>query len=419
MAQEKAPGPLLSGDRRPAAECARAAAPLGGKGSGAVRIGMVCYASHGGSGVVASELARQLARRGHTVHVFSDAVPFRLAGAAVPGVRLHRVEAPGYPLLHTSPYDLALAGRIAEVASDEGLDVVHVHYAVPHLAGALLARDMLGVGSGLRVVATLHGTDVTRVGGDGRLAPALAHLLARCDAVTAVSQSLRAAAYRAFGFGTPIRVIHNFVDLGEYRRGVSAEARAALVRPGERLLLHISNFRPVKRVDDAVRVLAQVRRRLPARLVLVGDGPERPAAERLARSLGLGDAVAFLGTQNRVIDFLSAADVLLLPSSEESFGLVALEAMACELPVVASRVGGLRELVADGESGLLCRPEAVVPEMAHHVLRVLADPELHRALAAAGRRRAEQLFGAPAVVRRYECLYQGVQDREGQATEAL
>ncbi len=368
------------------------------------RVGLVCYPSQGGSGIVATELARELARRGHCAHVISYQPPFRLAGPqrhVLPNVAFHQVEVPTYPLFVYPPYTVALANKIAEVARYERLDLLHVHYAVPHVVSAALARSMVAPAR-LPVIATLHGTDVTQTGVDPGIREAMTWSLGQCDAVTAVSDALAARAREAFGL-SEVRRIYNFIDPATMRRRPNAELRARFARSDEAVLLHASNFRPLKNVGDAVRVLAVVAAERPAVLLLCGDGPEAGSARQLARELGVEDRVHFVGVEDDMAAMLSIADVFLLPSTFESFGLAALEAMACEVPVVCSDAGGLPEVVADGETGFLC-PVGAVDAMAGAVLRCL-DPARLPQMRHQARRLATHRFGAARILPQVEALY--------------
>lgn len=368
-----------------------------------MRIGITCYPTYGGSGAVATELGLALARRGHHVHFICYASPFRLRGYAE-RVYFHEVDLTGaYPLLEYFPYSLALAVKQHEVALREELDVLHVHYAIPHATAAYLAREMLEDRRPLRVVTTLHGTDITLVGQAHSFAPITRFSIERSDAVTAVSHFLREETYRAFGCsGCEIEVIPNFVNLAEYYP--TEERRCPGFVPRDtKMLMHISNFRPVKRVPQVVRLFAKIRREVPSVLVLVGDGPDREAAEAEAERLGVARQVFFLGKLDSVADLLRSADLFLLPSSSESFGLAALEAMACGVPVLASRVGGLPEVVVDGEGGALVSPEAL-DEMAARGAEILREGGRWRRLREGAVRRAQE-FSADLVVPRYEDLY--------------
>ena len=373
-----------------------------------MNIGIVCYASVGGSGIVATELAKSLAARGHDVHVLSTDTPFRYSEYQ-PGLSFHRVHTPAYPLFREPQYVLSLATSIVHVARACALDVIHAHYAVPHATAAYLARQILETtakdASVPKVVTTLHGTDITLVGSDHSYAETVAFSIARSDGVTAVSESLRADTYRALGVKRDIRVIPNFLDCGRYRRIDSPGLRQRYCgEPGEKLVVHMSNFRPVKRVDAVVDVFARIAEKVPARLLLVGDGPDLGKARDRAEALGITSRVEVLGEQDQVVPLLSIADLFLLPSLQESFGLAALEAMACRVPVVASRVGGLGEVIEHGRTGFL-HDLNDVDGMAASGVSLLTDPELHASVAEAGRRTVKQRFCADLIVPRYEAFY--------------
>jgi N-acetyl-alpha-D-glucosaminyl L-malate synthase BshA len=371
-----------------------------------MNIGIVCYASVGGSGVIATELGKALALRGHHVHILSSDTPFRL-GAYQPGLAFHRVETPSYPLFREPQYVLSLATKIVQVARQEELDIVHAHYAIPHAAAAYLAKQILARGRprrAPRVITTLHGTDITIVGGDRSYSETVAFTVQESDGVTAVSESLKADTYRELGVSSDIRVIPNFLDCGTYVRGDSAALRRQLAPGYDHVLIHVSNFRPVKRVSVVVEIFARVRRQVRARLLMVGDGPDLGGAIRLAQSLGVSEDILFLGEQDTVVPLLSASDVFLLPSAQESFGLAALEAMACEVAVVASRVGGLPELIESGVTGLLHDPRDI-EAMAESALRLLSDTDFRSGVTAAARRVATEQFCDTIVVPQYELYY--------------
>jgi len=374
-----------------------------------MNIGIACYASVGGSGVVAAELARCLAHRGHRTHVISSDTPFRLRESDA-DVRFHRVETPGYPLFREPQYLLALANRLVQVARAYRLDIIHAHYAIPHAAAAYLARQILSSGSGgptkvPRTITTLHGTDVTILGSDPSYRETVAFCIDQSDAVTAVSASLRAETKRAMPVTRDITVIPNFVDFTVYRRKADPTLRTRFCPSDERLVIHLSNLRPVKQVDAVVKVFAQIRARVPARLLIVGEGPELGRAEQLIDELGVGAHVELIGEAQDVVGLLSVSDLFLLPSLQESFGLSALEAMACGVPVVASNVGGLPEVVADGVTGFLHPPDHV-SQMAESAIRILSNPELHARMAAEGVRLATERFSADRIVPQYEALYE-------------
>jgi N-acetyl-alpha-D-glucosaminyl L-malate synthase BshA len=370
-----------------------------------MNVGIVCYASVGGSGIIATELGKALASRGHHVHLLSSDTPFRLNDYQ-PGLTFHRVETPTYPLFREPQYLLSLTNKIVQVSRRERLDVVHAHYAIPHATAGYLARQILGA-SGPRVITTLHGTDITLLGSDPTYTETVAFCIEQSDGVTAVSKSLKDDTCRQLGITSDIRVIPNFLDCAAVVRRDVEPLRARLAPNGEHIVIHMSNFRPVKRVAAVVDVFARVRREINARLIMVGDGPDFGEAARLARTIGLEKEVEFLGEQDQVVPLLSASDVLLLPSSQESFGLAALEAMACEVPVVASRVGGLPEVIDEGVTGFLHPPEDL-DGMAESIVRLLRDPVLHRRMAVAARQTASERFCDTRVVPLYERFYNEV-----------
>jgi N-acetyl-alpha-D-glucosaminyl L-malate synthase BshA len=372
-----------------------------------MNVGIVCYASVGGSGIVATELAKSLAARGHDVHVLSTDTPFRFGGYQ-PGLTFHRVHTPAYPLFREPQYVLALASRIVQVAREVGLDIIHAHYAVPHATAAYLAKQILsrpGSGPVPRVITTLHGTDITLVGSDHSYAETVAFSIDGSDGVTAVSESLRQDTYRTLAIRNPITVIPNFLDCDVYHRLSETPLRARYCPAGcEKLVIHVSNFRPVKRVPVAVDVFARIAAKVPSRLLLVGDGPDLAQALDLAKSLGISKQVDALGEQDQIIPLLSVSDLFLLPSAQESFGLAALEAMACEVPVVASRVGGLHEVIDHGVTGFLHEPSDI-QGMAESGIALLTDPDLHARVADAGRRSVRKRFCRDLIVPQYEAFY--------------
>ncbi|MGH7463901.1 MAG: N-acetyl-alpha-D-glucosaminyl L-malate synthase BshA [Longimicrobiales bacterium] len=373
-----------------------------------MKIGISCYPVYGGSGVVATELGIELAQRGHEVHFITYAQPFRLP-YFMERIFYHEVEVPSYPLFEHPPYNLALSVAIQNVVEQHDLDLLHAHYAVPHATSAWIAKEMLGR-PGFRIVTTLHGTDITLVGQDPSFHSLTQFSIRKSDGLTAVSEFLRRETHAHFDIPTEdIEVITNFVDLDKYRRDAYPCHRSKLAREGEKIVTHISNFRGVKRVDDVVRVFARIARDIPARLLLVGDGPDRVKAHDLAEAEGVGDRVLFLGKQNSVAELLSCTDLFLLPSETEAFGLVALEAMACGVPVIATCTGGLPEVVDDGVSGYLT-PVGDVAAMAIAGLRLLSDPSMWQRFSAAARRGAER-FSADRVVSQYESFYAEVLGR--------
>jgi N-acetyl-alpha-D-glucosaminyl L-malate synthase BshA len=375
-----------------------------------MKVGIVCYASVGGSGIIATELGKRLAKKGHRVHVLSSDMPARL-GDYQPGLSFHRVETPSYPLFREPQYLLSLANKIVQVSRAEDLEIVHAHYAIPHATAGYLARQILAAAHGgacvPRVITTLHGTDITLLGADRSYSEIVAFSIEQSDAVTAVSDSLKSDTYRELGVSKEIRVIPNFVDCSIYRRIDATSLRERFAPNGQKIIVHVSNFRPVKRVDAVVDVFARVAKRVPARLLMVGDGPDLNQASRLADELGVSESVDFLGEQDQVVQLLSAADVFLLPSSQESFGLAALEAMACEVPIVASRVGGLPEVIQEGVSGFLHEP-ADLEGMAESTYRLLTDADLHRRTAESARVAARRRFCDDKIVPLYEQFYEDV-----------
>src|SRR5215213_11776603 len=342
-----------------------------------MNIGITVYASYGGSGIVGSELGKELAERGHTVHFIASSLPTRLTKLS-DRVRFHEVEMMSYPLFEHQPYTLALATKMAKVAETESLDLLHVHYAIPHSISAILARESLQPARRLPVITTLHGTDITLVGADRSYLPITRYGIVQSDGVTAISHYLKKATAEIFDVDN-IAVIPNFICASDYQRHAVEKLRAELSPDGEPLLVHVSNFRPVKRPVDCVEILARVLKKTRTRLIMVGDGSERSQAEHRARCLGVDAQCSFVGKQPKISDYLSVADVLLLPSEQESFGLAALEAMACEVPVVASRVGGVPEVVTDGETGCLAEV-GDVEKMAEDAARLLSDDAARRAM---------------------------------------
>jgi L-malate glycosyltransferase len=373
-----------------------------------VKIGISCYPVYGGSGVVATELGIALAARGHEVHFITYAQPFRLP-YFVDRVFYHEVEVPNYPLFEHPPYNLALSVAIQNVVEQHDLDLLHAHYAVPHATSAWIARELLGRDE-FRIVTTLHGTDITLVGQDPSFRSLTQFSIAKSDGLTAVSEYLRQETHTHFDIPLDdICVIPNFVDLARYSRGAYPCHRSKLAEPGEKIVAHISNFRSVKRVDDVVRVFARVAREMPARLLLVGDGPDRAKAHDIAEAEGVADRVLFLGKQTSVAELLSCSDLFLLPSENEAFGLVALEAMACGVPVIATRIGGIPEVVEHGVSGFLA-DVGDVETMADFAIDMLRDDDRWRQFSEAARHGAEQ-FGDDAIVSRYESYYMEVLSR--------
>jgi N-acetyl-alpha-D-glucosaminyl L-malate synthase BshA len=372
-----------------------------------MKIGITCYPTYGGSGAVATELGIELAARGHEVHFISYASPFRLRGYHE-RVFYHEVDTSlaHYPLFAHFPYTLALASKQQEVVLAHQLDVLHVHYAIPHAVTAWMAREMLKGQHDVKVITTLHGTDITLVGQEASFYAITKFSIEKSDLVTAVSDHLRDETERAFGCaGCGIRVIPNFVNLDEYHPA-NGEERPALGPPGHKIITHISNFREVKRVKDVIRIFARIRKAMPATLVMVGDGPDRDEAEKEAANLGLGADVRFLGRLDTVANILQGTDLFILPSQTESFGLAALEAMACGAPCVASRAGGLPEVILDGVDGIL-EPPGSAEAMGRRAIEILRDPVKHAAMRQAAIGKAAT-FSAERVVPMYEALYHEV-----------
>jgi N-acetyl-alpha-D-glucosaminyl L-malate synthase BshA len=382
-----------------------------------LKIGITCYPTYGGSGVVATELGIELAARGHQIHFITSSQPFRLTGREA-NIRFHQVEMYHYPLFEHPPYDLALATRMAEVAEFYELDLLHVHYAIPHSVSALLARQMLeqktltSPGRYLPFITTLHGTDITLVGLDRSYLPITRFGIQQSDGVTAISSYLRERTHQAFTIDTPIEVIRNFVNCDVYTAhpDLVRQMRPRFASHHEKLLVHLSNFRPVKRVQDVVKVFAQVARALPARLLLIGDGPDRSTAEYLARELGVASQISFLGKQDNVNELLPLADLMLLPSEMESFGLAALEAMACRVPSIATDVGGIPELIDQRINGLMF-PVGAVNEMAAAAIALLSDPDRLEAMSHAARQTAQDRFCTTRIIPLYEAYYREVLGR--------
>ncbi|MDT4897817.1 MAG: L-malate glycosyltransferase [Acidobacteriota bacterium] len=370
-----------------------------------MNIGITVYPTYGGSGIVGSELGKELAERGHTVHFIASSLPTRLTKLSE-RVRFHEVEMMSYPLFEHQPYTLALATKMAKVAETENLDLLHVHYAIPHSISAILARESLQPNRRLPVITTLHGTDITLVGADRSYLPITRYGIVQSNGVTAISNYLKKATAEIFDFDN-ITVIPNFICASDYQRHAVEKLRAELSPNGEPLLVHVSNFRPVKRPVDCVEILARVLKKTRARLVMVGDGSERSLAEHRARCLGVDEQCSFVGKQPKISDYLSASDVLLLPSEQESFGLAALEAMACEVPVIASRVGGIPEVVTDGETGFLSEV-GDVEKMSADAARLAADEELRREMGRRARESAISRYSTDLVIPQYINFYERV-----------
>jgi len=380
-----------------------------------MKIGITCYPTYGGSGVVGTELGIELAARGHEVHFIAYQQPIRL-NTEQPRIFFHEVTVSQYPLFEYPPYDLALATRMAEVAEIYDLDILHVHYAIPHSVSALLARQMLaaqtnGKARKLPFVTTLHGTDITIVGADRSYLPVTRYSIEQSDGVTAISQYLKQRTVQEFDVHNPIEVIYNFVNCDIYKRDPKAsENRAEYADKDERILVHVSNFRPVKRLCDVIEIFDRVQKEVPARLLLMGDGPDRSRAEWLVNQKGLRKKVEFLGKVDRVYEKLSVADLLLVPSEMESFGLAALEAGACEVPTIGTAVGGVPEVIEHGRSGFLA-PVGDVEAMARFAIELLSDETRLREMGKAARWEAQSRFCSTRIIPEYEKFYERVLER--------
>ncbi len=380
-----------------------------------MKIGITCYPTYGGSGVVGTELGIELAERGHEVHFIAYQQPIRL-NTQQPRIFFHEVTVSQYPLFEYPPYDLALATRMAEVAEIYNLDILHVHYAIPHSVSALLARQMLaaqnnGKSRRLPFVTTLHGTDITIVGADRSYLPVTRYSIEQSDGVTAISEYLKQRTQQEFEIRKPIEVIYNFVNCDVYKRDPkAAENRAHFADKDERILVHVSNFRPVKRLCDVIEIFDRVQKKIPSRLLLMGDGPERSRAEWLVNQKGLRKKVEFMGKVDRVYEKLSVADLMLVPSELESFGLAALEGMACEVPAIATSVGGVPEVIEHGRSGFLAAV-GDVEAMAKGAIEILSDETRLREMGKAARWEAQSRFCSSRIIPEYEAFYERVLER--------
>ncbi|MBV6426246.1 MAG: N-acetyl-alpha-D-glucosaminyl L-malate synthase [Haliscomenobacter sp.] len=371
-----------------------------------MKIGIVCYPTYGGSGVVATELGIGLAKRGHEVHFITYKRPARLT-TFQENVFYHEVDTDDYPLFEYTPYDTALTSKLVDVVRYENLDLLHVHYAIPHAAVAYMAKKiLLTQGRYVPVITTLHGTDITLVGNDRAFAPVVEFSINKSDGVTAVSNSLRQQTYDYFNINKEIEVIYNFIDFDRFRKSNKDHFKMAIAPEGERILIHVSNFRKVKRVEDVVQIFHRVRQHLPSKLLLIGDGPERRNAEELCRELHLCNDIRFLGKQDAIEELMAVADVFLIPSGNESFGLAALEAMACEVPVISSNAGGLPEVNIHGQTGFLS-DVGNVEEMANYAIQILSNEDVlnrfrENALAQAKR------FDIANILPKYEQYYEEI-----------
>jgi N-acetyl-alpha-D-glucosaminyl L-malate synthase BshA len=369
-----------------------------------MKIGITCYPTYGGSGVIATELGKELALRGHKVHFISYALPFRLT-QFVENVVFHEVEMSSYPLFEFPLYSLALASKMVEVAQYEQLDLLHVHYAIPHASSAYLAKQMLKDKIDLKIVTTLHGTDITLVGLEPSFLPLVKFSIEESDGVTAVSRFLKEKTITNYEIQKNIEVIPNFVDTEIFKPSDCCGFRKHIAPNNEKVLVHTSNFRQVKRVPDTLKIFAKVLQEIPAKLVLVGDGPDRSECERLCRQLGICDNVRFLGKQDGLVEILNASDIFLIPSQSESFGLAALEAMACGLPVISSSVGGLPELVRHNETGYIAEI-GDIDRMAKYTIDLLTNDRKYRLFSNNARERTVSLFDKKIVIPQYEEYYQ-------------
>ncbi|OAB46885.1 N-acetyl-alpha-D-glucosaminyl L-malate synthase BshA [Paenibacillus antarcticus] len=381
-----------------------------------LKIGITCYPSLGGSGVVATELGKILAEKGHQVHFITQSIPFRLGTKFQKNIFYHEVEVSDYYVFRYPPYDLSLATKMAQVAKMQNLDILHVHYAVPHAVCAFLAKQM--VGEKLKVVTTLHGTDITVLAQDESLKDLIRLAINESDAVTAVSNDLIRETRDVLDISRDIDLTYNFVDKRVYYPRDTSSLRGDFANPDEKILMHISNFRPVKRVSDVVDIFAKVNKVIPSKLLFVGEGPDLPKIQSKINELGLGDKVHFLGKQDEIAHVISLADVLLLPSEKESFGLVALEAMACGVPTVGSEAGGIPELVIHGETGFLA-PIGDVDQMADYTIRLLSDPALSEKFINASLKRARENFCDELITKNYEDIYYRVLGREVPSSDHL
>jgi N-acetyl-alpha-D-glucosaminyl L-malate synthase BshA len=382
-----------------------------------MNIGITVYPTFGGSGIVGSELGKELAARGHRVHFIGSAIPSRGLELS-DSVRFHEVEMMSYPLFEHQPYTLALATKMATVARSENLDLLHVHYAIPHSISAILARESIKQRRDLPVITTLHGTDITLVGADRSYLPITRYAISESNGVTSVSRFLKEATIQMFDYDE-IEVIPNFICSQEYSRRENSHLRDELTPNGEKLLTHVSNFRPVKRPIDCVEIFARILNKgIKARLLMVGDGPERAAAQHHAKRLNVAEHCSFVGKQGVIVDYLGISDVLLLPSEQESFGLSALEAQACEVPVVASRVGGIPEVVTDGETGFLSEI-GNVEKMSEDAAKILRDDDLRREMGTKARDSAISRYSTELVIPKYIEFYERVLNKASAGNAAV
>lgn len=370
-----------------------------------MKIGMICYPTYGGSGIVATELGLALASHGHEVHFISYATPMRL-NHFHENIYYHEVEIPNYPAINSDLYTLALTGKIIDVVKYEELEILHMHYAIPHAISGILSKDILN-SANIKIITTLHGTDITLVGLEPAFLPIISYSINRSDAVTAVSRHLKEKTVQSFSPVKDIEVIPNFIDTEEYKRQPCPKIRKQIAPNNEKILMHISNFRPVKRVTDCIKILVDVLHEVSAKMVFVGDGPERKSAERLTRDMNLSHNVVFLGKQSALVELLSAADIFLLPSQSESFGLAALEAMSCSVPVVASNIGGIPEVVSHGENGFVAEL-GDTQRMAKYIIDLLKNDKKYKMFAEKARKSSVEKYDINKIVPLYEKLYLSV-----------
>jgi len=371
-----------------------------------MKIGITCYPTYGGSGVIATELGKELALRGHEIHFISYALPFRLS-QYIENIVFHEVEISNYPLFEFPLYSLSLASKMVEVAKFEKLDLLHVHYAIPHATSAYLAKEMLSKNRDLKIITTLHGTDITLVGLEPSFLPLVKFSIDKSDGVTAVSRFLKEKTITNYLCEADIKVIPNFVDSNFFKPVTNGDFRKTIAPKGEKILVHTSNFRQVKRVPDTIRIFEKVQKEIPSKLILIGDGPDRSECERLSRELDLCEKVKFLGKQDGLVEILSSSDLFLIPSQSESFGLAALEAMACGLPVISSSVGGLPELVRHNETGFIAEI-GDVDRMAKYTLELLSNEKKYSLFSENARQRAVNKFDTSKVVPLYEEYYEQI-----------
>lgn len=374
-----------------------------------LKIGITCYPTVGGSGVIATELGKLLAEKGHEIHFISSSLPFRLQ-KMYHNIYYHQVEVNQYSVFQYPPYDIALASKMAEVIQKENLDILHVHYAIPHAVCAILAKQMSN--QDVKIVTTLHGTDITVLGYDLTLSEAIRFGIEKSDAVTAVSNSLISQTYELIKPDKEIVPIYNFIDERIYKRTDSAYLKEEFaINQEEKVVIHVSNFRPVKRVPDVVRAFAHICAQTPSRLLLIGDGPEMPVVAKLVEELGLKEYVLFLGKQDNLEELYSISDLMLLLSEKESFGLVALEAMACGVPCIGTNIGGLPEVIADNETGFICEL-GNIDEIAEKALKLLTNQKLHSRFSLKSKEIVQEKFQAEMIVEQYESIYENLVEGE-------